>query len=191
MRPLSTVVLIASLLMPAAAMAGPEGTFHVKGVNPDDGRDYTGTVKVVRKGEMYRVVWQIGDDETVGIGLGIRVVDGQMVAGPASDKDTGIAISYTSGSTLGNATYTEFSDGTWRGIWAYKGYKNVSTEEWVPTVRQIKAKAVTVFKPKIKPATTTVADSDIQKPATEEAKAERRPVRLLSLPLPAMVGPKS
>ena len=34
-------------------MAGPDGLYHVKGVNPDDGRDYTGTVKIVRKGEVW------------------------------------------------------------------------------------------------------------------------------------------
>jgi hypothetical protein len=191
MRPMSIAVILASLLLPTAAIAGPEGTFHVKGVNPDDGSDYTGTVKVVRKGEIYRVVWKIGNDQTVGFGLGIRIVDGQMVAGPASDQDSGIAISYAAGKTLGSATYTEFSDGTWRGVWAYQGYRNVSTEEWIPTVRQVAAKSVTAFKAKAKPVQTTVIAPDAQEAKIDEVEAATTPTRVIPSPLPASASPKS
>ena len=191
MRPTSIAVILASLLLPATAMAGPEGSFHVKGVNPDDGSDYTGTVKVSRKGEVYRVVWKIGSDETVGVGLGIRIVDGQMVAGPASDQDTGIAISYAVGKTPGNATYTEFSDGTWRGVWAYKGYKTVSTEEWIPTVRQVAAKSFINFKAKTTPVKTIVTIPDAQEANLDEVKAADTPTRVMSSPLPASASPKS
>jgi hypothetical protein len=185
MRPKSIAALAAALMLPSIAMAGPDGTYHVKGVNPADGKDYTGTVKVVRKGETYRVVWQIGDNKTIGMGVGLRLVDGQMVAGPASESDTGISIAYSDGSTFGNATYTEFSDGTWRGVWAYKGYKTVSTEEWIPTVRQIKAKSFTAFKPRTKPVKT------LQEAKAEDAAAEATPARIMSAPLPANASPKS
>jgi hypothetical protein len=196
MRPLSIAAIIASLLLPASAVAGPEGTFHVKGVNPDDGSDYTGTVKVARKGDVYRVVWNIGSDQTVGIGLGIRIVDGQMVAGPASDKDTGISIAYASGKTPGNATYTEFSDGTWRGVWAFKGYKTISTEEWIPTVRQIATKSVDVVKSRTKPWKAADVASEVDKTRTGDVKSEdtavsETPIRVISSPLPSSVGPKS
>lgn len=196
MRPMSIAVLLASLLLPATAVADPAGTFHVKGVNPDDGSEYTGSVKVIRKGEVYRVVWKIGNDETVGIGIGIRIVDGQMVAGPASEQDTGIAISYASGKTPGNATYTEFSDGTWRGVWAYKGTKTVSTEEWIPTVRQVAAKSFTTFKPTVKQIQTTDVTPDTQEATLdavkiEDVKAADTPTRVMSSPLPASASPKS
>lgn len=189
MRTTSIAAILMALALPAAALAGPDGTYHVKGVNPDDGRDYTGTVKIVRKGEVYRVVWQIGDDETVGMGLGLRMVDGRMVAGPASDADTGIAVSYASGDSFGNATYTEFSDGTWRGVWAGKGDQTISTEEWIPTVRQIKAKSYSDIKPKIK--VLEPAKSDLQEAKVNDIEAERAPARILSSPIPASASPKS
>jgi len=191
MRPKSIAAILAALMLPSIAMAGPDGIYHVKGVNPDDGKDYTGTVKIVRKGEVYRVVWKVGSNQTIGMGVGLRLVDGQMIAGPASDEDMGISISYSAGSTFGNATYTEFSDGTWRGVWAYKGYKKVSTEEWIPTVRQIKAKSVAVFKPKAKPV-KKIRTSNSQ---VEEAKIDQvrdgTPARIISSPLPASASPKS
>lgn len=192
MRPKSIAAILAVLMLPAAAMAGPEGVYHVKGVNPDDGQDYTGTVKITRKNELYRVVWQIGNDQTVGIGLGLRLVDGQMVAGPANKDDTGISISYASGETPGNATYTEFSDGTWRGVWAYKGYRKVSTEEWIPTVRQIKAKSFVALKPKIRPVVNDpVTTSHAEETKAETVRVEATPIRVLPSPLPASASPKS
>lgn len=189
MRTMSIAAIILALALPGAALAGPDGTYHVKGVNPDDGRDYTGTVKIVRKGEIYRVVWTIGQDETVGMGLGLRLIDGQMVAGPASDADTGIAISYGSGDSLGNATYSEFSDGTWRGVWASKGDKTVSTEEWIPTVRQIKAKSLSTVKRETKILRST--KPDVVEARIDNPDKEQTPVRILSSPMPASASPKS
>ena len=174
---------IAAFVMPGLAGAGPEGVYHVKGLNPDTSGEYTGTVNVTRKGETYRIVWKIASDETVGVGIGLKIVDGQIVAGPASDSDTGIAISYSAGKTPGNATYTEFSDGTWRGVWAYEGYRKVSTEEWIPTVRQIKVKSIDLV-------TVKKTKTAVEPIKMEEAKSEVRPTRLSS-PLPASASPKS
>jgi hypothetical protein len=117
----------------------------------------------------------------VGVGLGLRIVDGQMVAGPANNQDTGITIAYGSGKTPGNATYTEFSDGTWHGVWTYKGYRKVSTEEWIPTVRQIKVKSVD---PVIAKKETVVEAVKVEK-----VRTELNPTRLSS-PLPASASPK-
>ena len=191
MRPMSMAVVLASLLLPASVLAGPEGTFHVKGVDPEDGNDYTGTVNVVRKGETYSVVWKIDGEETNGVGLGLRLVDGRMVAGPASDQDTGIAISYLSDDAPGNATYTEFSDGTWHGIWAYEGHKKVSIEEWIPTVRQIKVKALDTIQPKAKQVTTAAVDGQVDTIAVNDIEENSVPARKLSSPLPANASPKS
>ena len=192
MRPKSIAAILAVLMLPSIAMAGPDGIYHVKGVNPDDGKDYTGSVKIVRKGEIYRVVWTIGSNQTIGMGVGLRLVDGQMVAGPASDNDTGISISYSSDSTIGNATYTEFSDGTWRGVWAYKGYKKVSTEEWIPTARQIKVKSFAAFKPKTKPVKKLqVAQQELDETKVEDVTVQDTPARVMSAPLAANASPKS
>jgi hypothetical protein len=179
-------------MLPSIAMAGPDGVYHVKGVNPDDGKDYTGSVKIVRKGEIYRVVWKIGSNQNIGMGVGLRLVDGKMIAGPASDDDTGISISYSSDSTFGNATYTEFSDGTWRGVWAYKGYKKVSTEEWIPTARQIKVKSLAAFKPKTKPVKKLqVAQQELDEAKVEDVTVQDTPARVMSAPLAANASPKS
>ena len=190
MRPKSIAAILAALMLPSIAIAGPDGLYHVKGVNPDDGRDYTGTVKIVRKGEVYRVIWTIDGNETIGMGIGLRLVDGRMVAGPAGDEDTGISISYSAGSTFGNATYTEFSDGTWRGVWAYKGYKKVSTEEWIPTVRQIKAKSLAAFKPKARPVKKIRTSAQVEEAKIDQTRNET-PTRIISSPLPASASPKS
>lgn len=191
MRPKSIAAIVAALMLPCTAMAGPDGIYHVKGVNPDDGKDYTGTVMILRKGEIYRVVWKIGSNQTIGMGVGLRLVDGQMVAGPASDDDTGISISYSADNTFGNATYTEFSDGTWRGVWAYKGYRKVSTEEWIPTVRQIKAKSLTSFKKANPVRTTKVVRPEVQEAKVDDVKIDETPTRVMSSPLPANASPKS
>lgn len=178
---LATVV--AAFVLPGLACAGPEGVYHVTGLNPDSGSVYTGTVKVARKGETYRIVWDIAGDQTVGVGIGMKIVDGQILAGPASDSDTGMSIAYSVGKTPGNATYTEFSDGTWRGVWAYKGYRKVSTEEWIPAVPQIKVKSIDLVKAK---KTKTV----IEPVKIDEARSEALPTRISS-PLPASASPKS
>lgn len=189
MRTTSIAAILIALTLPASALAGPDGTYHVKGVNPDNGGDYTGAVKIVREGEVYRVVWKIGDDETVGMGLGLRLVDGQMVAGPANDADTGIAISYASGDSVGNATYTEFSDGTWRGVWAGTGDKTISTEEWIPTARQIKDKSHS--EPESAARDLKASESETQAIKVDDSKVEPAPVRNLSSPIPATASPKS
>ncbi|MBX9457214.1 MAG: hypothetical protein KL863_14955 [Rhizobium sp.] len=189
---LTLTAFLACLLLPGTAVAGPEGSYHVKGVNPDDGSDYTGTVKVVRKGELYAVTWQIGSNATTGTALGLRVIDGRVATGPAGDDDTGIAVSYVSGDTIGNATYAEHSDGTWHGSWAHRGARKVSTEEWIPMVRQIRAKlpAVVALPNQVelrrRAATPVVATAD-----ADDSAYHATPVRTISSPLPARAGPKS
>ena len=189
MRMMSIAATLIAFALPALALAGPVGTYHVKGVNPDDGRDYTGTVKITRKGETYSVVWQIAGSETIGVGLGLRLVGGQMVAGPASDADTGIAISYSSDDGMGNATYSEFSDGTWRGVWASGDDRKLSTEEWIPAVRQIKVKSDPVFKPKTEALKS--ARSEVQEAKVEDIAVKQTPARIMSSPMPASASPKS
>ncbi|MGV3552876.1 hypothetical protein [Rhizobium sp.] len=187
MRPTSIAIVLASILLPATAMAGPEGTYQVKGNNPDDAGDYTGKVEVTRKGEVYQVVWKIGDDETVGVGIGTRIVDGRMITGPASDADTGISVSYVSEETAGNATYTESPDGRWRGVWIYQGATTVSTEEWTPDLPKVaNDQRDNGAKLSSKSRAAKIDDA-----ASEDIKVNDTPKRTMSSPLPANASPKS
>ncbi len=59
-----SLALILMTLLPAGmAFADPVGTWRVRGVNPDTGSEYTGTVRVNRTGDTYSVFWKIGGTE--------------------------------------------------------------------------------------------------------------------------------
>lgn len=132
MRLPTVAVALLALALPASAIADPAGTYDLTGLNPDSGDTYKGTATVTRTGETYSVVWKIGDDTISGIGIGIRLVDGRAVLGPANDGDVGLSVSYESGDDHGIVTYFEQPDGTWHGTWAYNGWRRISTEDWTP-----------------------------------------------------------
>lgn len=119
-------------LAPALAWADPTGTFKVQGVNPDNGQQYTGTVKVVREGETYAVAWNIGGQQFAGTGLGAKFNGNRFEMGPASPDDTAISVGYISGNSFGMAMYFLQPDGTWQGVWTYAGSKKASSENWLP-----------------------------------------------------------
>lgn len=119
------------LALPATAcLADPTGRYNVVGVNPDNGAEYRGSVRVTRTGETYKVVWTIGGVRYVGTGLGALVRDGRYTVGPAHPEDTSISIGYISGRTFGQAFYFEQDDGTWRGVWTYAGSNKITSETW-------------------------------------------------------------
>lgn len=120
------------LVTPALAWADPTGTFDVKGVNPNNGKEYTGTVTVARNGETYSVVWNVGGAEYVGTGLGAKFIGDRFQMGPASADDTAISVGYVSQSTFGMAMYFQQPDGVWQGVWTYGGSDKASPENWVP-----------------------------------------------------------
>jgi hypothetical protein len=169
-------VIIGCGALPCPALAGPEGRHSVEGVNAEDGQTYTGSVQVERMGEVYRVIWTIAGDQTEGIGIGLKLVDGHMVSGPASDADTGIAVSYLSGQTPGNATYFERPDGSWQGVWAYQGSRTLAQETWQPEADHEPAHAV--------------REKQAEDKAAEQAPKSMR-LRALSSPVPERTGPKS
>lgn len=127
-----TVVLAACMLVavPFTADADPVGTYSLIGKNPDSGKDYTGTVTVTRTGDTYAVVWNIGGGESVGTGIGARLLEDHITMGPATDEDTGISVGYKLGDTFGIAMFFEQPDGTWAGVWTYNGSKQVTGEVW-------------------------------------------------------------
>ena len=132
MRALFLSALVAMILLPIQAVAGPEGNYSVEGTNPGNGDRYRGTVTVRRSGQTYAVVWNISGTEFIGTGLGSANVKGTPTMGPASDQDTAISISYISDGSFGLAYYVEQSNGQWKGIWTYGGSTQIGTEIWTP-----------------------------------------------------------
>ena len=113
MRFLFAAVALALSALTALA-ADPVGSYAIEGTNPGGGSHYTGTVRVEKTGETYRVVWVVGNTRYVGTGIG--------------NKDF-IAVSYRSGSDTGLALYGA-DGGNWTGVWAYAGARNMGTEIW-------------------------------------------------------------
>lgn len=115
MRHLFAIAAAALVLgTPAAFAANPVGIYKVEGTNPGDGSKYTGTVKVEKTGETYRVIWVVGGTQYDGTGIG--------------DKNF-IAVSYKSGKDTGLALYGE-DGGNWAGVWTYAGGRQVGAEIW-------------------------------------------------------------
>ena len=71
------------------AFAGdPVGRYSVVGTNPGNKARYSGTVRVERTGETFRVTWDIGSQTFVGTGIG---------------SEKGFAVTYRSGIQTGLA----------------------------------------------------------------------------------------
>lgn len=162
MRLMSAALALLAILTCSSALADPTGNYDVLGTNPDKSGEYTGTVNVTRNGDTYKVVWTIGDSQTVGVGIGGHMLGDVYRMGPASEEDTVLSVAYSSGDTVGTALYHEDPDGTWRGAWAYDGAERSATENWTPKTGKKKV-AVRALK-------------------TEKA---------ISTPKPVMAGPKS
>src|SRR5262249_12678769 len=102
LRPLNfvaTALFLAISMFAADVNAGQSiaGTYDARGVNLE-GRRYAGIVEIVQDGQTYRVLWRIGPQTIVGIG----------VATPTS-----LAVTFTGGVVL----YERASSDTWCGIW--------------------------------------------------------------------------
>lgn len=125
-----TITITTLITLTLSALAGPEGTFTVRGTNPGGQGEYSGTVSVRQTGQTYSVIWNVGGVKYTGTGLGAENSRGYSTMGPASSSDSSIAISYISDGTFGLAYYVEQEDGTWRGIWTYGGSDKIGTEVW-------------------------------------------------------------
>jgi hypothetical protein len=104
---------VAVVLTGTAALADPVGKYDVAGTNPS-GSTYSGTVRVQKTGDTYKVTWNIG---------------GTQYNGTAIGNDEFLAVSYVSGSNTGLALFGEQGD-EWKGIWTYAGGTKVGTEVW-------------------------------------------------------------
>jgi len=108
--------LVAALVLSCTlAFAGdPVGRYSVVGTNPGNKGQYSGTVRVERTGQTFRVTWDIGSQTFLGTGIG---------------SDKGFAVSYRSGSQTGLAIYGANGD-NWEGVWTYTGGQDIGGEAW-------------------------------------------------------------
>jgi len=115
----------------SVAHAGPVGTFDVSGSNPGgNSGGYSGSVKITRTGNTYKVVWQVGNSQFIGTGIGASNVKGMVTFGQAAENDTAITVSYVSDNSFGLALFVEQPNGQWQGIWTYGGSETIGTENW-------------------------------------------------------------
>ncbi len=126
------IAIFTMFLAPLQAIAGPEGSYTVEGTDPGTGNVYSGTVIVERNGQTYAVLWNVDGTEYLGTGLGAADVKGVPTMGPASERDTAIAISYVTNGSFGLTFYVEQENGQWRGIWTYAGSDRIGSETWTP-----------------------------------------------------------
>lgn len=128
----TTGIALLLALLPACALAGPEGSYDVVGRNPDDNGEYRGTVTVKRTGETYEVLWEVAGTRFIGVGIG-GVPGGTVTAhGAARDDDSVITVGYGDGNGYGIAHFDLQPDGVWKGVWTYAGSERISSEEWLP-----------------------------------------------------------
>jgi hypothetical protein len=70
------LLFLAVIVLCAPGVALPaddlDGTYDATGVNALDGKSYAGTVTIKRTGDVYEVIWRVGDSY---IGTGVRVGD--------------------------------------------------------------------------------------------------------------------
>ncbi len=120
----------AIMLAVSPALADPQGTYAVKGLNPSDGSTYEGTVTVERTGTTYSVSWDIAGKQFIGVGIGAAPTDTGILVGDADTRDNALSVGYTSDGTYGQVFVAEQPDGTWKGVWAYGGGDTIGTETW-------------------------------------------------------------
>jgi hypothetical protein len=115
---IAAAAVTAFVLSTVVAMADPVGRYSVRGNNPgDESRTYSGSVRVERTGDTYRVTWDIGNQSFIGTGIGSQDF---------------LAVSYRSGSQTGLALYAQQRDGSWTGVWTYSDGRRIGAERWEP-----------------------------------------------------------
>ena len=115
---LAVATLVLSAALSIAALAEGPGKYSVSGTNVKDKSEYHGTATLTKTGP---VTWEVAEDIAGDTFEGFGVGDGKT-----------IAVSFaTDGSTV-VALYVANADGSYTGIWADEGDKEVSTETLKP-----------------------------------------------------------
>ena len=115
---LAVATLVLSTALSIAALAEGPGKYSVSGTNVKDKSEYHGTATLTKTGP---VTWEVAEDIAGDTFEGFGVGDGKT-----------IAVSFaTDGSTV-VALYVANADGSYTGMWADEGDKEVSTETLKP-----------------------------------------------------------
>ena len=115
---LAVATLVLSGALSTAALAEGPGKYSVSGTNVKDKSEYHGTATLTKTGP---VTWEVAEDIAGDTFEGFGVGDGKT-----------IAVSFaTDGSTV-VALYVANADGSYTGMWADEGDKEVSTETLKP-----------------------------------------------------------
>ena len=115
---LAVATLVLSTALSIAALAEGPGKYSVSGTNVKDKSEYHGTATLTKTGP---VTWEFAEDIAGDTFEGFGVGDGKT-----------IAVSFaTDGSTV-VALYVANADGSYTGIWADEGVKEVSSETLKP-----------------------------------------------------------
>jgi exonuclease III len=110
--------LVLSGALSTTALAEGPGKYSVSGTNVKDKSEYHGTATLTKTGPVtWEVAEDIGGDTFEGFGVG----DGKTIAVTfATDGSTVVAL------------YVANADGSYTGMWAEEGDKEVSTETLKP-----------------------------------------------------------
>ncbi|MGU3495705.1 hypothetical protein ACLBXM_16820 [Xanthobacteraceae bacterium A53D] len=115
--------LLAGLCLALLGTASPvlakgPGKYKVEGVNAGDNSKYSGTATITKTGaDTWRVV---------------SVIDGDKFEGYAIGDDDILAVTVSGNGSTGVTLYVAQPDGSYKGIWAFKGDTKVSTEVLTP-----------------------------------------------------------
>jgi hypothetical protein len=114
MRQVLAALAVLLVTLSAALASDPAGFYLASGTDAATGGAYSGTVRVERTGDTYRVTWIVGNTQYDGTGIG---------------NNDFLAVSYRAGNITGLALYGAKGD-NWEGIWAYAGGRRLGTETW-------------------------------------------------------------
>jgi hypothetical protein len=103
-------------VLPGLAWASGPGTYRIKGFDPRNRSEYSGTAQLTRTSDnTWRIVWRIGGQAWNGHGIG----DGKV-----------IAVNYSGQGVTGVFLMIAREGGGYEAIWGYTGERTVGTEEW-------------------------------------------------------------
>ncbi|GGF65587.1 hypothetical protein GCM10007301_26680 [Azorhizobium oxalatiphilum] len=100
------------------ALAKGPGKYKVEGVNSEDNSKYSGTAVITKTG---KDSWRV-----------VSTIDGDKFDGYAIGDEELLAVTFTGNGSSGVALYVVQPDGSYKGIWAFKGDSKISAEMLTP-----------------------------------------------------------
>ncbi|MFW5734650.1 MAG: hypothetical protein ACOCWR_06285 [Oceanidesulfovibrio sp.] len=119
--PICLICFLVTIPTVARADVSIAGTYAVHGANPDGTGEYQGRVAVKPEGDVFLVIWEIGQDYFSGTG----VLKGSQFA----------VVFQSSGGAIGLAHYEIQPAGSLVGVWVEHGKSRLGTETWTPAAQ--------------------------------------------------------